>query len=100
MDPPANADINAEAMRNLTAAWPAFANAVIEEVWAGMMDITPDSLPVIGPVAGIPGLTLATGFSGHGFGTAPAAGQLAADLVTAAATPLLDPAPYRLERFS
>ncbi|MCJ8507127.1 FAD-binding oxidoreductase [Rhizobium lemnae] len=100
MDPPANQDINAEAMRNLTAAWPLFNKAVIEEVWAGMMDITPDSLPVLGPVAGIPGLTLATGFSGHGFGTGPAAGQLAADLVTASSTPLLDPAPYRLERFS
>lgn len=100
MDPPANPDINVEAMRNLTAAWPLFAGAVIEEVWAGMMDITPDSLPVIGPVAGIPGLTLATGFSGHGFGTGPAAGQLAADLVTASSTPLLDPTPYRLERFS
>ena len=44
------------------------------------------------------GLLVATGFSGHGFGTAPAAGQLAADLVTGA-RPLLDPAPYRLDRF-
>ncbi|WP_377291888.1 NAD(P)/FAD-dependent oxidoreductase [Rhizobium sp. SG2393] len=99
MDPPASADINAEALRNLTTAWPEFGKAVVEDVWAGMMDITPDSLPVIGPVASIPGLTVASGFSGHGFGTAPAAGQLAADLVTASSTPLIDPAPYRLERF-
>lgn len=98
MDPPVDDGINAEAMRNLTEAWPDFSKAVVEEVWAGMMDITPDSLPVIGPVAKIPGLTLASGFSGHGFGTAPAAGQLAADLVSGAAT-LLDPTPYRLERF-
>jgi glycine/D-amino acid oxidase-like deaminating enzyme len=42
MDPPADAAINAEAMRNIIAAWPAFANATIEEVWAGSMDITPD----------------------------------------------------------
>lgn len=99
MDPPANAAINAEAMRNLARAWPGFADARIDEVWAGAMDITPDSLPVIGPVGKYPGLTLATGFSGHGFGTAPAAGQLAADLVTGAA-PLIDPAPYRLERLT
>lgn len=99
MDPPANAAINAEAMRNLARAWPGFADARIDEVWAGTMDITPDSLPVIGPVGKYPGLTLATGFSGHGFGTAPAAGQLAADLVTGAA-PLIDPAPYRLERLT
>jgi len=99
MDPPTNDAINTEAMQNLTAAWPGFANAVIEEAWAGMMDITPDSLPVIGPVAKVPGLTVASGFSGHGFGTGPAAGQLVADLVTGA-TPLLDPTPYRLERFA
>lgn len=99
MDPAPDAAINAEAMRNLTAAWPLFGNAVIEEVWAGMMDITPDSLPVIAPVAKIPGFTVASGFSGHGFGTSPAAGQLAADLITGS-DPIVDPKPYRLERFA
>lgn len=99
MSPEADAGINAEAMRNLKAAWPAFEAAAIEEVWAGMMDITPDSLPVISPVDGIPGLTVASGFSGHGFGTSPAAGQLAADLVSGE-KPIVDPAPYRLERFA
>lgn len=99
MSPEADAAINAEALRNLTAAWPGFGSAVVEEVWAGTMDITPDSLPVISPVAAIPGLTVASGFSGHGFGTSPAAGQLAADLVTTA-TPIIDPAPYRLERLT
>ena len=98
MDPPVREAINAEAMRNLGAAWPAFDQARIADVWAGSMDITPDSLPVIGEVPGLPGLTLATGFSGHGFGTAPAAGQLAADLAIGA-TPLIDPAPYALSRF-
>ncbi|KAE9922599.1 hypothetical protein GP688_21970 [Escherichia coli] len=32
------------------------------------------------------------------FGTSPAAGQLAADLVSGH-TPLIDPTPYRFERF-
>ncbi|MNN24737.1 Hydrogen cyanide synthase subunit HcnC precursor [compost metagenome] len=98
-DPHANPALNDEAMRNLKAAWPVFEQARIASAWAGTIDVTPDSNPVIGPVASIPGLTLATGFSGHGFGTSPAAGQLAADLV-AQATPLIDPAPYRFERFA
>lgn len=98
MDPPTIPTLNDEAMQNLIAAWPAFRQAKIEEVWAGMMDITPDSLPVIAPVAKIKGFTVASGFSGHGFGTGPAAGQLAADLITGD-TPLIDPSPYRLERF-
>jgi len=98
MDPPVNHALNQEAMRNLVAAWPVFAKARIAQEWGGMIDVTPDSMPVIGAVDRLPGLLLATGFSGHGFGTGPAAGQLAADLVTGA-SPLIDPAPYRLDRF-
>jgi len=45
------------------------------------------------------GLTLASGFSGHGFGTSPGAGQLAADLAMGEA-PIVDPTRYRLDRFA
>lgn len=98
MDPVTNAGLVDEAMESLIEAWPVFKQAEISETWAGTIDITPDSLPVIGQYSKVPGLTLATGFSGHGFGTSPAAGQLTADLVTGAA-PLVDPTPYRIERF-
>lgn len=97
MDPPANVAINAEALRNLSAAWPVFRDAKIVESWAGMIDVTPDSEPVISPIADIPGLVAATGFSGHGFGTGPAAGHLAADLISGD-RPIVDPSPYRFER--
>lgn len=97
-DPTTNTTLLDEAMRNARASWPVFANAQIEETWAGMIDVTPDSEPVISPVATIPGLTLATGFSGHGFGTGPAAGYLAADLATAAPVPLVPPGVYRFDR--
>lgn len=97
-DPKANQSLNNDALNNLKAAWPIFEQAQIEQAWAGTIDVTPDSIPVIGPVAQIPGLTLATGFSGHGFGTSPAAGQLAADMVSGH-QPIIDPAPYRFERF-
>ena len=46
-----------------------------------------------------PGLTVAAGFSGHGFGIGPGAGRLAADLATGQA-PSVDPSPFRLSRFS
>jgi len=97
-NPGANLALNQEALNNLSAAWPAFAQAQVEEAWAGLIDVTPDSIPVIDQIDSIPGLTVATGFSGHGFGTGPAAGQLAADLI-AQSTPIIDPAPYRLDRF-
>lgn len=98
-NPQANPKLNDEALRNLRAAWPVFEQAQIEQAWAGTIDITPDSNPVIGPIGLIPGLVVATGFSGHGFGTSPAAGQLAADLITGTA-PIVDPAPYSFERFA
>ncbi|WP_136065313.1 NAD(P)/FAD-dependent oxidoreductase [Modicisalibacter radicis] len=98
IDPPINQGLNEQAHRNLSAAWPVFENATVEASWAGMIDITPDSNPVIDAVPGVPGLTLATGFSGHGFGTSPAAGQLAADLIMNK-TPIIDPGPYRFGRF-
>jgi glycine/D-amino acid oxidase-like deaminating enzyme len=39
---------------------------------------------VIGELAGMPGLILAAGFSGHGFGIGPGAGHIIADIVTGA----------------
>jgi len=96
-DPSANSGLNNEAMTNLRNAWPAFAQAEIEEAWAGLIDVTPDSNPVIDHIKSVPGLTIATGFSGHGFGTGPAAGLLAADLVNGV-TPVIDPSPYRFDR--
>lgn len=97
LDPAANPTLNHEALSNLRAAWPVFEQATVAESWAGVIDVTPDSTPVIGPVEALPGLTLACGFSGHGFGTSPAAGQLAAELVSGL-TPLVDPSPYRFSR--
>ena len=70
----------------------------IAQRWAGYIDVTPDAVPVISPVASRPGLVVATGFSGHGFGLGPGAGRLTADLVTGAA-PLVDPSDFRLSRF-
>ncbi|WP_223295023.1 NAD(P)/FAD-dependent oxidoreductase [Marinomonas mediterranea] len=97
-DPSATPDLNNEAMENLRKAWPMFEKAELDEAWAGILEVTPDSNPVIDNISSLPGFTIATGFSGHGFGTGPAAGQLAADIVTND-TPLVDPHPYRFGRF-
>jgi len=97
-NPPANKNILDEAMNALRTAWPVFKDAKISSSWAGLIDMTPDGEPVISRIAKIPGLTLASGFSGHGFGTSPAAGQLAADIVMDS-TPLVNPDTYKFDRF-
>ena len=88
-----------EAKAALPKYFPAFAGMQVAESWGGMIDVTPDAVPVIGPAKHIPGLFIATGFSGHGFGIGPGAGRLMADLV-AGDRPVVNPAPFRLERFA
>jgi glycine/D-amino acid oxidase-like deaminating enzyme len=68
-------------LKNLIAAHPGFAGAKIAQHWAGMIDVTPDAVPVISPVDTLPASSSRPGFSGHGFGIGPAAGKLAADLI-------------------
>ncbi len=87
-----------DAAQALKAAYPAFAHMQVEESWAGMIDVTPDAVPVIDRVEEIPGLFLASGFSGHGFGLGPGAGQLMAEIVMGETT-CVDPTPFRFSRF-
>jgi glycine/D-amino acid oxidase-like deaminating enzyme len=67
--------------------------------WAGYIDTTPDGVPAIGETKELPGLVLAAGLSGHGFGIGPGCGHLVADLVTGA-KPIVDPEPYRPARLN
>jgi glycine/D-amino acid oxidase-like deaminating enzyme len=90
--------ILAEAKRSLAAAFSAFCKLEEAERWGGLIDVTPDAVPVISPVDALRGFFIATGFSGHGFGIGPGAGRLMADLVAGDA-PIVDPYPFRLGRF-
>lgn len=87
-----------EAVHRIGAAYPFFSNVTVLGRWGGFIDVTPDALPVIGPVPQLPGLHMATGMSGHGFGLGPGAGRLAAQMITGN-KPCVDPAPFRLHRF-
>ena len=53
-----------------------------ENSWAGQIDFMPDELPVVSADTAIPGLAIAAGFSGHGFGLAPVIGRSMAELLT------------------
>ena len=98
LDPQPSAASLAFARRKLVEAFPTFADMQVAGTWGGMIDVTPDGVPVISGVESVPGFHLASGFSGHGFGIGPGAGRLMADLVCGDA-PVVDPAPFRLNRF-
>jgi sarcosine oxidase subunit beta len=78
---------------------PAFREARIARFWGGLIDITPDALPVIDNPDAVAGLTVAAGFSGHGFALGPITGRLIADLAVAN-RPRLDLSAFRLDRFA
>ena len=80
-------------------AFPALGRPKLRSVWAGMIDTMPDIVPVIDHAAAIPGLVIATGMSGHGFGIGPGIGCVVADLVMGN-DPGHDLARFRLSRFS
>lgn len=99
LDPdPADKDLD-KALVGLKRALPQFRDTEVLERWGGYIDVTPDEVPVISEVDQLPGLIIATGFSGHGFGIGPGAGRLAADLATGS-NPIVDPSPFRFSRFA
>lgn len=62
-----------------SAIFPVLRETRIERAWVGVEGIAIDEIPVIGPLPGIEGLTVAAGFSEHGFALSPITGQLAAE---------------------
>ena len=98
LDPEPVHSILGEAAASLRNYYPRFQSMQIVERWAGVIDATPDVVPVISPLPQLSGLFLASGFSGHGFGLGPGAGKLMAQLVTGEG-PCVDPSPFRYSRF-
>lgn len=81
------------------AMFPHIGPVGIKSAWAGMIDTMPDIVPVMDRVAALPGLTVGTGFSGHGFGIGPEAGRVLAALATGEKVGH-DLNRFRLSRFS
>ncbi len=73
----------------------------IARSWCGMEAQSIDDIPFIGQISGLNGLTIAIGFSGHGFALAPAIGRCVADQINGLSTPELeDLNPTRIAAFS
>jgi sarcosine oxidase, subunit beta len=54
----------------------------ISRYWAGVIDMSPDGLPILDGSTGLDGLVVVTGLSGHGLALGPAIGRIAAELAT------------------
>ena len=98
LDPAPSPRVLREIRVNLGRWFPELADIPFVESWAGMIEASPDILPIICEAATVAGYFIATGFSGHGFGIGPGAGRAIADMVSGA-PPMFDMTPFRLSRF-
>jgi glycine/D-amino acid oxidase-like deaminating enzyme len=98
LDPEPSKSVLKGIRRNLDEVFPALAGTEIVETWAGMVETSPDVVPMIGEVGNVRGFHIATGFSGHGFGIGPGAGKALSAMLTGADNPI-DLEPFRLSRF-
>ncbi|KPX49969.1 FAD dependent oxidoreductase [Pseudomonas syringae pv. helianthi] len=99
LDPKADLKVVELTYKRAVELVPFLSQSSVTAAWAGYVDSTPDGVPGIGEMASLPGLVLAAGFSGHGFGIGPGAGRLIADIVSGV-TPIVDPRPYHPDRFN
>jgi sarcosine oxidase subunit beta len=85
---PSSAEIHA--LRELASGFlPVLADIEPEHAWGGLIDLTPDALPVMDRSSSHEGLIIGAGFSGHGFGIAPSGDPISHDIK-----------PFAIDRFS
>ena len=68
-------------IKSVSSVLPLVSQTPICQIWGGLLDLTPDALPVLDRVPSVDGLFIAAGFSGHGFGIAPAVGEVMASKI-------------------
>jgi glycine/D-amino acid oxidase-like deaminating enzyme len=99
LDPAPNKKLVALAINNLVKDYPSLQGIGVAAAWGGMIDTTPDLVPIVSKVPTINGFIVAAGFSGHGFALGPGAGRLISEMVLNETT-FTDTSAYRLDRFS
>ena len=95
---PSAADVQ-RVVERVAHVLPIAGRAPIARTWGGLIDMTPDALPVIDCLARPSGVIIAAGFSGHGFCLGPISGLLCADLALGR-VPRHDLSAFRLGRFA
>lgn len=94
-EPPVDRPLVDASLQRLAGVFPELASARAERYWGGLLDMTPDGLPIIdrlGPH------TIVAGLCGHGFTLGPVLGLIAAELALdhASQRPIGE---FRLARF-
>ena len=85
--------------RGIIKYFPVLKDAKIVRTWSGWYDVCKDKVPVIDRVSEVPGLTVAYGFCGHGFGISPAVGIAVSELLLDGESHTIDISALKYDRF-
>lgn len=85
--------------RGILRYFPVLKDVKIVRSWSGYYDQSIDVLPVLDNIPEVPGLTLAFGFSGHGFGISPAVSLALSKLITKGQSTTIDISALTYDRF-
>lgn len=100
LDEEVGAEMKRWARATLAERWPSYAHRPDAGGLAAWYTLTPDAQALIGPVRGVEGLWIASGFSGHGFKLAPSIGEGLAQMLHGEPVTAFDPAFFAPERFA
>jgi D-amino-acid dehydrogenase len=78
---------------------PGLAQAEVREIRVGLRPLTPDTLPILGPVPGVSGMFLVTGHGPTGLTLGAYSGKVVADQMLGK-PPAIDLAPFSVARFA
>ncbi|MDR1571609.1 MAG: FAD-binding oxidoreductase [Clostridiales Family XIII bacterium] len=85
--------------RGVIKYFPTLRDIKVLRTWAGHYDVCIDGVPVVDNVGEAPGLTLAFGFCGHGFGISPAVSLALSELIIDGESKSIDVSALGYDRF-
>ncbi len=85
--------------RGIIKYFPVLKDVKIIRTWSGWYDVCKDKVPIIDNISEVPGLTIAAGFCGHGFGISPATGLAVSELILDGESHTIDISGLKYDRF-
>jgi sarcosine oxidase subunit beta len=85
-------------VRKYVRLYPGLAGVKLMRQWVGIISVTEDHSPILGPVPEIQGFILSVGWGGYGFMGGPGGGKSLAEFILSGEVPL-EIQPFNLERF-
>jgi glycine/D-amino acid oxidase-like deaminating enzyme len=95
-----SSEFRAWAHAGIAARMPVYSDQVPVVGELGLYTLTPDARALIGPVAGVEGLFVVSGFSGHGFKLAPSVGEGVTQMLFGEPVSAFEPLFFAPERFA